>query len=79
MKRRRVYPGRVYVYRPVLFDLLHPPQKVAEGDRVRVIELPSAPKAGACGQCHIETLSGEFAGMVMTSSLISETDRRSKP
>jgi hypothetical protein len=52
--------------------------RVVPGDEVRVINLYGCPKANTMGHCHIETLGGEFAGLVLTNSLVlkSKWDKR---
>ena len=42
MKRVRV--NSLYRYKPVLLDRGHPPYNVREGDIVRVVNLPDAPR-----------------------------------
>lgn len=72
---RRVTVGRVYVYRSVLFDRIDGHPKPDEGQIVRVINLPMAPKANTMGMCYVaDQNTGEFLGMVMTNSLDSDLD-----
>lgn len=70
----RVRAGAKYQFNPVPFDLIDPPYGVMRGlitagDTVRVVNLPGAPKANTMGHCYIETMAGEFAGLVCTNSL----------
>jgi hypothetical protein len=65
----RVRVKSTYVYIPNLFDLLHVCSDAQYGECVRVINLPHAPKANTMGQCHIESLDGDFLGMVSVKSL----------
>lgn len=75
MKHRRVRPGSLYTFHPVMFDVLNPPAAcdIADGEVCRVVNLPGCPKANTMGMCHVETqfLPGQwqFAGMVCTNSL----------
>jgi hypothetical protein len=73
----RVRAKAVYVYRPVLLDQINPPHGVQAGllepgDSVRVVNLPGCPKANTMGHCHIESLTGEFLGLVVCNSLEGE-------
>jgi hypothetical protein len=43
-----------------------------DGDRVRVVNLHGAPKANTMNHCHIESLEGDFLGMVHVNSLVKE-------
>jgi hypothetical protein len=43
------------------------------GQRVRVVQLPGAPKPNTMGHCHIaDAASGDFLGMVSVWSLTRE-------
>ena len=53
-------------------DQFDPRSDAVEGQRVRVINLRGAPKANTMGHCHIESLEGEFLGMVHVNSLVRE-------
>ena len=67
MSYRRVRANATYVYEPVLID-----RGVAAdhaGQVVRVVNMPGCPKANTMGHCHIQTLDGQFLGMVCTNSL----------
>jgi hypothetical protein len=67
---QRVKVGSLYVYRPVLLDLIDSPYNIEAGDVVRVVNLPGCPKANTMGHCHVvHAESGEFAGLVCTNSL----------
>jgi hypothetical protein len=65
----RVRVNSLYVYDPVPLDLIHRCAHAKKGDTVRVINLRGAPKANTMGQCHIQSVDGEFLGMVSTNSL----------
>ena len=46
---------------------------IEANDIVRVVNLPSCPKANTMGHAHVEHLGGEFAGLVCTNSLVPLT------
>jgi len=60
-----------YTFHPRGYDVIMPEHYTAlSGQRVRVIQLPMAPKPNTMGCAHIEDASsGEFLGMVSTASL----------
>jgi hypothetical protein len=70
-RKQRVRVGGVYVFRHDGLDAMMPQHyDAAAGQRVRVINLPGAPRCGTMGQCHIEDASsGAFLGMVSVRSL----------
>jgi len=76
--RNKVRVGARYYYNPVPFDQINQPYGVQNGtlkvgDRVKVTNLHSAPKANVMGMCYIQTLDGKkFLGQVMTNSLQRE-------
>jgi hypothetical protein len=67
--------GSLWTYRPpVALDRIDPPYGdmsvfLRAGDRVRVVRLPGGPKPGTMGYYHIETIDGQFAGLVHGDSL----------
>jgi hypothetical protein len=67
----KVFAGKPYIYTPGgLFDLCSPASTATAGQRVRVVNLHGCPRANTMGQCYIEdAATGEFLGMVCTSSL----------
>jgi hypothetical protein len=71
---KRVRAGSVYTFQPVMMDIVWSRHHSATaGERVRVINLPGAPKANTMGQCHIENAeTGDFLGMVSVHSLTRE-------
>jgi len=79
---------RTYIYNPVGIDTLDPPVGVergilSRGDRVRIIpkgKLGSWHTATTFGKhTYIETMKGEFAGMVKVASLVKQfTPRRER-
>jgi hypothetical protein len=84
---RRVRAKALYLFDPVGWDRCNPPYGVARGilrrgDVVRVVNLPSCPRANTMGHAYIETASGimgEFAGLVHTNSLLPECFECSAP
>lgn len=75
-RRKYIRAGQQFTFRPVLTDrILTQHHSAVEGQRVRVIQLPSAPRPGTMGQCHIEDANtGEFLGMVCIASLSQSED-----
>jgi hypothetical protein len=69
MVARRVRVGARYRYEPVMFDRLHPPYDLEQGDVVTVVNLPGCPRANTMGMCYVNNPAGRFGGMVMTNSL----------
>jgi len=67
----RVRVHAVYTFEPTGYDLIMPEHYSATaGQRVRVVQLPGAPRPNTMGQCHIaDADTGEFLGMVSTESL----------
>jgi len=70
-KMDRVRVNAKYRFNPCGWDTVVPCQGMTAkaGDVVKVINLPMAPKANTMGQCYIEDMAGEFAGMVSVHSL----------
>lgn len=67
---QKVRVGGLYVYRPVLLDLIDSPYNIEAGDVVRVKNLPGCPKANTMGHCHVvHAETGAFAGLVHCNSL----------
>jgi hypothetical protein len=70
MTIRKVRANSVYIYEPVLIDLLHGPTGLAAGTRVRVKNLAGCPPANTMGHCHVvDASTGTFIGMVCCNSL----------
>ena len=68
----RVRVNSLYRYEPAAFDIFHPcaGNNLSAGQLVRIINLPSAPKANTMGQCYVaDPETGKFLCMVSTSSL----------
>lgn len=75
MALNKVRVGAKYTYEPVMLDLLSPPYGAERGilkagDQVKVVNLYGCPPANTMGHCYVNTLAGEFAGMVCTNSLV---------
>jgi hypothetical protein len=71
----RVRTGGIYKYEPVPMDRLMPAgsDSLQEGDVVRVIQLPGAPKPNTMNHAHVERVSdGRFGGLVHTNSLVRQ-------
>ena len=68
----RVRVGSLYTFRPVFIDRIDGRVPIVSGTFVRVINLPNAPKANVMNHCHIESLDGNFLGMVHVNSLVKE-------
>jgi hypothetical protein len=71
----RVRVKSVYTFQPVGIDKFDPRSDAKPGDQVRVINLRGAPKANTMGHCHIESLDGEFLGMVHVNSLVRDNPK----
>jgi hypothetical protein len=65
----KVRVGEIYTYQPALLDSIDPRTSLRRGDRVRVVNLPGCPRANTMRHCHVETLDGQFIGLVQTASL----------
>ena len=67
----RVRVNTKYRFNPFGLDIIRPTSGLTAkaGDIVKVINLPNAPKANTMGQCYIEDVNGNFAGMVSVGSL----------
>jgi hypothetical protein len=70
----RVRAGSVYIYKPVGMDLYSPANLgIAEGQKVRVVNLYGCPKANTMGHCHVnDANTGVFLGLVLCNSLTRE-------
>lgn len=68
----KVRANSIYRYSANGLDRFVPCQgnALSEGQLVRVVNLPSAPKANTMGQCYVaDPTTGKFICMVSTSSL----------
>lgn len=77
----RVKTNCLYLYNPNGWDALMPCKgnRLIIGQLVRVINLPSAPKANTMGQCYVaDARTGAFLCMVSTGSLMPLPDESRK-
>jgi hypothetical protein len=65
----KVCAGSEYYYHPNLLDLVDGRTTLKSGDVVRVVNKPGCPKANTMQQAHVESLEGEFIGLVHCNSL----------
>jgi hypothetical protein len=68
----RVNVNSIYRYNPNGWDMFRPcdGNKLVQGQIVRVINLPMAPKANTMGQCYVaDVITRKFICMVSTGSL----------
>lgn len=68
----KVKANSTYIYHANGWDRIFPTStnQLKNGMLVRVINLPSAPKANTMGQCYVaDPKSGKFLSMVSTGSL----------
>lgn len=69
MSFRRVRAGIVYEFKPVGLDQFDSKTEAIPGQQVRVIKCPGCPPPNSMGHAHIESLTGEFLGLVCCNSL----------
>jgi hypothetical protein len=72
----RVRVNSIYRYNPCPLDQVFPASRLplGVGEQVRVINLRGAPPANTMGQCYVARVdTGEFLGMVSTSSLTARS------
>jgi len=62
--------GTVCRYEPAFFDQIDARTSLRAGDVVRVCHPYGCPKPGTMGHAHVETLGGEFIGLVQCASLM---------
>lgn len=67
---KTVHVQSVYVYNPVMIDIIDCRNTAMIGEVVRVINLPNAPKANSMKHCYIQSLNGDYRGMVHVDSLV---------
>ena len=66
----KVRTGSKYTFNASAWDIIDRQKYTPEdGTIVRVCQPFGCPKNNTMGQCYIETLEGEFLGMVSTNSL----------
>jgi hypothetical protein len=70
---RKVRKGSVYTFRACGWDRFdRKPNTPADGTRVRVCTPHGCPAPNTMGHCFVETLDGQFIGLVSTASLSRE-------
>jgi len=65
----RVRKGSVYVYDPVMLDIIDGRTGLTKGEQVRVIHCNGCPPPNTMNHAHVERLNGEFVGLVHCNSL----------
>jgi len=65
----RVRKGSIYVYDPVMLDIIDGRTGLQKGEQVRVIHCYGCPAPNTFNHCHVERLNGEFVGLVHCNSL----------
>ena len=65
----KVKENAVYIYSPNLLDQIDGRTDLKDGEEVKVINLPGAPKCNTMHHAHLQRLDGTFAGLVHTNSL----------
>jgi hypothetical protein len=70
--------GTVCEYQPALLDRIDGRTSLQPGDIVRVCHPYGCPKPGTMGHAHVETLDGDFIGLVQVASLTPVKKTRSK-
>jgi hypothetical protein len=69
----KVRKGGVYTFRACGWDRFDRKQNTpADGTRVRVCTPHGCPPPNTMGHCFVETLDGQFIGLVSTASLSRE-------
>jgi hypothetical protein len=69
-----VKANAVYIYSPNLLDQIDGRTDLKDGEEVKVINLPGAPKCNTMHHAHVQRLDGTFAGLVHTNSLHTKKD-----
>jgi len=82
MTARRVTPGNVYHWDPVMLDQFDRNKMLpvlTRGELLTVVNRHGCPPANTMGHCYVQRQDGEFAGLVCTNSLVTcaEWDPRS--
>jgi hypothetical protein len=66
----KVRKGATYVYRPCIMDACDPRTRaIPAGSLVRVCHPFGCPRPNTMNHAHVETLAGEFIGLVCCGSL----------
>ena len=71
----KVRVNSIYTYNPVPIDKINPSFGVTDGilkagDKVKVVNKHGCPKANTMNHCYVNTIDGQFAGMVCCNSLV---------
>jgi hypothetical protein len=72
----RVRVGSLYVYVPVMLDIIDGRTELENGDVVKVINMPGCTLANTMGHCYVNVVKsrylapGQFAGLVCCNSLV---------
>jgi len=71
----KVRVGSVYTWVACMLDTLHPSiKRIADGTKVRVVNMKGCPPANTMNHCYAETLDGQWLGLVCCSSLYKTAD-----
>ena len=66
---RKVKVGQVYTFNPCMWDVLDAKGPLVKGDKVKVVNLPGAPKANTMGHCYAEHVTTHHVQLVHCNSL----------
>jgi len=66
---RKVRANSLYRHDPVGYDRVDPKTTLSKGDVCRVVNKYGCPRANTMGHCHVETVDGDFLGLVHCNSL----------
>lgn len=70
MKINRVRVNSLYIFHANFLDRVDGRTSLKDGDKVRVVNLPGAPRANTMGHCYVaDPATGKFIGMVHCNSL----------
>lgn len=71
----KVRTGSIYTWVACMLDTLHPSvTRIADGTKVRVVNIKGCPPANTMNHCYAETLDGVWLGLVCCSSLYKAAD-----
>lgn len=74
MQVNRVRAGATYFYVPNLLDAVDGRTNLKDGQEVRVVNLPGAPKCNTMGHAHVQHLDGTWGGLVHCNSLHTKAE-----
>lgn len=71
---KKVRAGKVYMFKPVSWDIFDSKSDAVSGQPVKVVALPGCPKPNTMGHCHIQRYDPiqdqwVFSGLVLCASL----------